>query len=1090
MGWLSGYSHRIRIPINYSADGELTNFQVRITLLKSTGSNSAGNIYLQNLCQNWPYDIRFTSSDGSTLIDFWRQEYDSTDGTWVVEIPTIAASGTTDIYLYWGKAADADASSAANTAKDGAGYVFPDNGALDEANFWTVKSGSPQMVLNTEYPDATSGTTVSAESSHYEAFPAIVRDSAGKLYVFYRTCDSDTHGYEASGRICYKISTDDGATWGSEVDVTSVANMDERDPVALVYSNGGVESILLAYFEYDSSYNCRAYCQIAPVSTMSFSAKAALSGTNNRATHGDPIELSNGKILIPLYDSSTWKTYVVYSTDDGANWSEVEIATDATHQIDETVLIELKTTGSYSGKVAAIMRTEASPYAFYKAESTDYGATWGTPASMTLSSNPDVACPPEVKRMQDGNIILIYTDGNNIIYNLSVDECANWFYGAIAVDRSSPEKKHYAKALFYGGYMYLAWCTNETTSGVYFNKIKMYPMIRNTAASYWQSSMSISKPAVVEARIQFQNEDATYKYATYFQLGKYLSDYSTDCLGIIIYTTDQYALTATHSGSRSITSGITKDLNFSIFKIIWDTDVGKIYDDGVQKGTTLTTNIPTADMPILIGRSYYTNAGNRAHLDWVFARKYTANEPTWATPASMEYSMVIGAVSYTLAIADVTLTKQGGAYTLSIGAASYSLSASSVGLLRAAKIDIGAASYSLSFSDLTLRHGYSMAIGQAAYSVAAQDLGLRADRKLPVGAVAYSLSPQAIGLLTARKLPVDALSFSLSAQDLALLYGRVLPVGALSYACSPQDIGLLAGRKLAVGVAAYDLSLSDVDLRYLAGYFLSIGAVSYSLSPQDIGLRADRKLPVEAASYSMSPQALGLLRGARLSVGAADYALSASDVGLLAGRKLAVGVASYSLTIEDIILRYLAGYTLLIGPVSYSLSPQAIDLKADRRIAPEAVAYTMSAQDLGLHRGYKLPVGQVAHALTLQDLELKAGRRLGVEAAAYVLSAEDLGLLAARKLLIGAVAYSCDSQAVGLYVGRKVACGPVAYILTAEDLGLLKDSTLTIGSAEYVLVVSPLGLYGPDKVVYAVRIDSKAKPTLRIDSKANPVVRL
>jgi len=639
LAWLSGYSHRILIPINHSDDGELTSFQVRIAILEGIGSNSAGSIYLNDWALNWPYDIRFTSSDGSTLIDFWRQEYDATDGTWIVEVPTIADSGTTDIYLYWGKAADTDASSAANTAKDGAGYVFPVNAALD-ADFWDTTVGSPLVSLAPALPAATSGVTVSAVSGKYEAWPTIVRDSNGRLYQFYRTEDSDTHPYSASGKIAYRTSDDDGATWSDEVAATSTSDMDERDPGALVYSNGGVESVMLVYNEVDASANSTMYCQIAPISTMSFADKITIKSGANRWSAANPVELSDGTILLPCYTNGG-NVYVEKSTNDGASWSEITVtAGDTTYHPDESCIIELKTTGSYAGKVALISRCEVSPYGYRKSESADYGDTWGAYAAVSTLSAPDVACPIHVGRMQNGGLSAIYTDGYNIVQYISQDEAVNWIYVGMLVDRDSPESKHYAKALYYGDYVYVAWCTNSTTSNVYFNKVQLFPFLRfastGTDPVYYQGP-SVSRPAIVESMIQFHDDDASYKYPTPFGFGRYIADYSVDCAGLIIYTSNKHCLTTTTGGNRTLSgTGINKDNAWSLWKIVWAADLAKYFDDGSQQDSNITTNVPSANMPIWIGRTVYTNVPSRCLARWIFVRKYTANEPTWATPGSHE----------------------------------------------------------------------------------------------------------------------------------------------------------------------------------------------------------------------------------------------------------------------------------------------------------------------------------------------------------------------------------------------------------------------------------------------------------------------
>jgi len=109
--WLSGYAYRAKIPVNHTDDGAQTNYQMMVALIKGTGANAAGHIHLNDHALDWPEDVRFTKADGTTPLDFWREESDATDGTWWVEVDSIAAHpDTTDIYVYYGKASDSDAS--------------------------------------------------------------------------------------------------------------------------------------------------------------------------------------------------------------------------------------------------------------------------------------------------------------------------------------------------------------------------------------------------------------------------------------------------------------------------------------------------------------------------------------------------------------------------------------------------------------------------------------------------------------------------------------------------------------------------------------------------------------------------------------------------------------------------------------------------------------------------------------------------------------------------------------------------------------------------------------------------------------------
>lgn len=146
---LSGYEKCLSIPIGSSDDGQLTNYQIKLTLVKGSGTNSGNTIYLNNENLNWPNDVRFsTDEDGNTLIDFWREEYDATDGTWWVEVPTIPASGGTTIYLHVGDADAPDASDASAT------FVFFDGAEYSDSptnHGWTYSTSStPDIATSTD----------------------------------------------------------------------------------------------------------------------------------------------------------------------------------------------------------------------------------------------------------------------------------------------------------------------------------------------------------------------------------------------------------------------------------------------------------------------------------------------------------------------------------------------------------------------------------------------------------------------------------------------------------------------------------------------------------------------------------------------------------------------------------------------------------------------------------------------------------------------------------------------------------------------------------------------------------------------------
>ena len=88
----TNWKYRSIINLQENSGVLLTNFQVRVTIP-----------YHSTRMKNDFSDLRFTSSDETTLIPYWIQTYvASTTATVWVKVPSIPASGTTRIYMYYG----------------------------------------------------------------------------------------------------------------------------------------------------------------------------------------------------------------------------------------------------------------------------------------------------------------------------------------------------------------------------------------------------------------------------------------------------------------------------------------------------------------------------------------------------------------------------------------------------------------------------------------------------------------------------------------------------------------------------------------------------------------------------------------------------------------------------------------------------------------------------------------------------------------------------------------------------------------------------------------------------------------------------
>jgi len=143
---LAGYAYRKQITINGTTAGAQTNYQMKLTVYKGTGTDGAGVVYLGGKCRDDFNDIRFTKSDGSTELDHWRESYVSGDyAVFWVEFDSIPASpSTANFYIYYDKADATSGSNGDNT------FIFFDDfndNSLDSNKWIKVLGGGTVDVL-------------------------------------------------------------------------------------------------------------------------------------------------------------------------------------------------------------------------------------------------------------------------------------------------------------------------------------------------------------------------------------------------------------------------------------------------------------------------------------------------------------------------------------------------------------------------------------------------------------------------------------------------------------------------------------------------------------------------------------------------------------------------------------------------------------------------------------------------------------------------------------------------------------------------------------------------------------------------------
>ena len=127
--WLGGWQYRRQVNISGGVE-QLSDCQVRVEVPWSSG-----------MLQDYG-DIRFTSSDGTTLLPYWIEISDSTSAKVWVKVPSIPAGGAT-VYVYYG---NPDATSA--SSGDDTFVFFDDFSGSSWADKWTLRNGTAPTEAN------------------------------------------------------------------------------------------------------------------------------------------------------------------------------------------------------------------------------------------------------------------------------------------------------------------------------------------------------------------------------------------------------------------------------------------------------------------------------------------------------------------------------------------------------------------------------------------------------------------------------------------------------------------------------------------------------------------------------------------------------------------------------------------------------------------------------------------------------------------------------------------------------------------------------------------------------------------------------
>lgn len=191
--WLQGWTYRKSVTLS-RASGAVTNYQMKLLVGQSAGATGedvdCGGHVLSNF-----NDLRFTTSDGSTLLDYWIESITGTTpnqlATIWIKFDSIGTSATT-FWMYYGRSDAAAASNGANTFGTGKwdDFEWGSSGNSLSASggnvTWTVTTGSIQISTTQSYGGTRSAAMINNAAQNDFSFPVTVGTSIALLCKFYK----------------------------------------------------------------------------------------------------------------------------------------------------------------------------------------------------------------------------------------------------------------------------------------------------------------------------------------------------------------------------------------------------------------------------------------------------------------------------------------------------------------------------------------------------------------------------------------------------------------------------------------------------------------------------------------------------------------------------------------------------------------------------------------------------------------------------------------------------------------------------------------------------------------------------------------
>ena len=609
MAWLSGWTKRKEITLTGGASGAQVDFQLDLAV--SYAAAMQGDFD----------DLRFTQSDGTTLVDAWCEvKVDDTSATVWVEFPTTPANTVEQTYyMYYGKA---------DAVGDWNGYkVF---NYFEGYDYWlpeVLYEPSPQvgvgvstflelanddllvMYISKEFGGANYGIKIRKSTDRGETWSYlsdVIDDTSNRApNGFFQLSDGTVVAVYSTGwNLDFKTSDDNGATWSAKKDISDTADGD-----TIVLANGrwldvslpSDRASLIAHYSDDNGDTWNS---------------VTIASATNSFEDVSIIQLDNGKILIIVEDeiselgNTTIELYK--STDNGETWSfdqfmygsigdSYDYEIGGFVEIGSGTVIALYTTSKYGG-------SGYRNYPLFMAKSTDCGVTWDYDEHIIKSIYPE----PPGGIEQTG----IYIDGDFYI-----------FPGAYATFTANKLTKGSLDLDNHGAYWIrdatythskLEYDTTHVYSGTHALHMEQLSAVSGEWGR-WHNPTPHTLPFIVEWMMYDDNDATAYDIFELYD--------GTNLLRSGVYTDESGSYYVYKHGVTWYITSIARSVGWHKFKVIFNaTGSATIYIDGSEAATGLTGYSNLDEMRIW----NYWAFPSEWWLDNLLIRKYAANPPTYA----------------------------------------------------------------------------------------------------------------------------------------------------------------------------------------------------------------------------------------------------------------------------------------------------------------------------------------------------------------------------------------------------------------------------------------------------------------------------